>query len=89
MPAYHNKTSPNRGKRFQGKGWRDPYRESLYFQLSEGLEFAFYLRKQSLERLNKSAFNVFDGGETVYVKIVDEEGTEYVQSYPLKRQSQF
>ncbi|KAF8865410.1 hypothetical protein BDZ45DRAFT_796717 [Acephala macrosclerotiorum] len=116
MPAYRNKTGPNRGKRLQGKGWRDPYGGSLYFQLKrdsfsrchevsprgtmedliddlirdvesdypaldEGLEFAFFLRKQALQPSNQRAFSVFDGGETVYVKIVDEEGTEYVQSY--------
>lgn len=55
--------------------------ESDYPALDDGLEFAFFLRKQALEPSNEPAFNVFDGGETVYVKIVDEEGTEYVQSY--------
>ncbi|KAE9380088.1 hypothetical protein N431DRAFT_552319 [Stipitochalara longipes BDJ] len=118
MPAYRNKTGPNRGKRTQGKGWRHPCSGNLYFQLKrdsfsrchelpprqtmdnlidslerdvksdypaldEGLEFAFYLRKHPLERSNERAFNILDGGETVYVKIVDDEGTEYVKSYAL------
>jgi hypothetical protein len=42
---------------------------------------AFFLRKHPLERSHERAFNVFDGGETVYVKIVDYEGTEYVKNY--------
>lgn len=52
-----------------------------YPALDEGLEFAFFLRKKVLEPTNERAFDIFDGGETVYVKIVDEEGTEYVQCY--------
>jgi hypothetical protein len=55
--------------------------EDDYPDLDEGLEFAFFLRKQALERSDERAFNIFDGGETVYVKIVNEEGTEYVQGY--------
>jgi hypothetical protein len=55
--------------------------ESDYPSLDEGLEFAFFLRKQALERSEERAFNVFDGGETVYVKIMDSEGTEYVRDY--------
>jgi hypothetical protein len=39
------------------------------------------LRKQALERSEERAFSVFDGGETVYVKIVDDEGREYVRDY--------
>ena len=45
------------------------------------MEFVFFLRKKALEPSNERAFNIFDGGETVYVKILDEEGTEYVQGY--------
>jgi hypothetical protein len=55
--------------------------QSDYPELYEGLEFAFFLRKHPLERSYERAFNVFDGGETVYVKIVDYEGTEYVKDY--------
>lgn len=55
--------------------------EDDYPTLAEGLEFAFFLRKQPLERSDNLAFSVFDGGETVYVKIVNAEGTEYVQGY--------
>ena len=49
--------------------------------MDEGLEFAFFLRKQRLKRSDDQAFSIFDSGETVYVKIVDDEGTEYVQNY--------
>lgn len=45
------------------------------------MEFAFFFKKKALEPSNERAFDVFDGGETVYVKIVDDEGTEYVQAY--------
>jgi hypothetical protein len=55
--------------------------EDEYPDSDEGLEFALFLRKQALERSGERAFNIFDGGETVYVKIVDEEGTEYVRDY--------
>lgn len=40
-----------------------------------------FLRKQALERSHEPAFNIVDGGETVNVRIVDEEGTEYVKYY--------
>jgi hypothetical protein len=39
------------------------------------------LRKKALEPSNERAFNVFDGGETVYVKILDDEGSEDAQGY--------
>lgn len=35
MPAYRNKRGLNKGKRFQGKGWRKPYCGSLYFQVCQ------------------------------------------------------
>ncbi|KAF4634262.1 hypothetical protein G7Y89_g3840 [Cudoniella acicularis] len=53
--------------------------ESDYPTLDEGLEFAFFLRKQALESSDERA--VFDSGETVYVKIVDDEGAEYIWDY--------
>jgi hypothetical protein len=46
--------------------------EDDYSELGEGLEFAFFLRKQALERSDERAFNIFDGGKTVYVKIIDK-----------------
>ncbi|KAL2069567.1 hypothetical protein VTL71DRAFT_14246, partial [Oculimacula yallundae] len=55
--------------------------ETDYPARDEGPEFAFFLRKKRLERSDERAFKTFDSGETVHVKIVDEEGTEYVQSY--------
>ena len=47
--------------------------ESDYPGLDEGLEFAFFMRKQALVPSDETASNIFDGGETVYVKIVDDE----------------
>ena len=52
-----------------------------YPDLGDGLEFAFFLRKKRLEPSDDRAFSIFDGGETVYVKIVDDESTENVQNY--------
>ena len=49
-----------------------------YPALDEGLNFVFFFRKQALERSDEAAFATFDGGETVYVKIVDKDGAEYV-----------
>lgn len=39
------------------------------------------MRKKELEDSDERAFKVFNGGETVYVKILDDEGVEYVQNY--------
>lgn len=144
MPAYRNKTGANRGKRFHGKGWREPGCGSLYFQLKRehrsryhavspdttmdelidgllsnwtfclpiqvrtvshitfehllttpcpddvqeeyeelenGLEFVYYFHKKMLERSEEPAFDTFDGGERVYIKVMDEDGLEYTKPW--------
>jgi len=54
--------------------------EDDYPALDEGLKFVFFFREKALERSDEPAFATSDGGETVYVKIVDEDGTEYVHN---------
>jgi hypothetical protein len=36
------------------------------------------LRKKALEPSDQRAFSVLDGGETVYIKVMDEESKEWI-----------